>query len=64
MLGIALSAVALYYYLVVLKQALVARPAPDAKRIVVAREVAVPLLISAGLLVALGFWPSVILQLF
>ncbi|MFI5357092.1 MAG: NADH-quinone oxidoreductase subunit N [Opitutales bacterium] len=64
LLGIALSAVALYYYLVVLRQALVEAPAPEAKRIAVSSDIAVPLLISAVLLLALGVWPSAILHLF
>ncbi|PTX90690.1 NADH-quinone oxidoreductase subunit N [Opitutus sp. ER46] len=63
LLAILLSAVALYYYLVVLKQALVARPAPKAARIPVPPETAVALIITAGLLVLLGVFPSVILRL-
>jgi NADH-quinone oxidoreductase subunit N len=64
LLAIALSAVALYYYLVVLKQALVVRPAPEARRIDVPVDVKLPLLVAAGLLLGLGVWPAAILQLF
>ncbi|MCF7686894.1 MAG: NADH-quinone oxidoreductase subunit N [Cephaloticoccus sp.] len=64
LLAIALSAVALYYYLQVLKQALVKAPAPAAPRIPVSLDLAVPLVMAAGLLLGLGLWPSVILNLF
>jgi len=63
-LAIALSAVALYYYLLILKQALVAAPADNAVKVRVPVHTAVALLIAAGLIVALGLWPSVILELF
>ncbi|HWA25915.1 MAG TPA: NADH-quinone oxidoreductase subunit N [Lacunisphaera sp.] len=63
LLAIALSAVALYYYLLILKQALVV-PAADKPRISVPLHVAAALVIAAGLIVALGVWPSVILGLF
>lgn len=62
--AIALSAVALYYYLVVLKQALVAAPAAGAQRIVVEKDVAVALFVPAALLVVLGLFPSVLLRVF
>ncbi len=63
-LAIALSAVALYYYLLILKQALVIAKAADAAPIKVALPAAIALLIAAGLLVALGLWPSALLGLF
>jgi NADH-quinone oxidoreductase subunit N len=63
--GIALSAVGLYYYLVVLKQALVASPAPEkSSRIAVPIDVAFTLAIAAALLLVLGLAPSVILRAF
>ena len=64
MLAIALSAVALYYYLLILKQALVSAPAPDASRIRAPRGAAFTLLLAAALLVALGVFPSVLLRIF
>ncbi|HYP16367.1 MAG TPA: proton-conducting transporter membrane subunit, partial [Opitutus sp.] len=62
--AIALSAVALYYYLLELKQAWVAAPAPGKDRIAVAPDVAVALVCIAGLVLALGLAPSVILRVF
>lgn len=62
LLAILLSAVALYYYLVVLKQALVAKPARGAEPIKVSLESRVGLVLAALLLVGLGVWPSAILQ--
>lgn len=64
LLGIGLSAVALYYYLVVLKQALVSPGEPGARRITVPLDVGFVLLVIAGLLIALGLFPSVILRVF
>lgn len=64
LLAIALSAVALYYYLKVLKQALVAAPAPEAARIEVPRVTAVALLAAAGLIVWFGLNPGELLGLF
>ncbi len=64
LLGIALSAVALYYYLVAIKQAVVVPPPAGAARIDVPLDVAFTLLVAAGLLVALGLFPSVILRVF
>ncbi|MCX6951727.1 MAG: NADH-quinone oxidoreductase subunit N [Verrucomicrobia bacterium] len=64
-LAIALSAVALYYYLVVLKQALVASPSPSASgRIPVPADAAIVLIFTALLLVLLGIFPSVVLRIF
>jgi NADH-quinone oxidoreductase subunit N len=62
-LAILLSAVALYYYLIVLKQALVAPPAAEAPRIRVSPEVAVTLVVAALLLIVLGVFPSVVLRM-
>jgi NADH-quinone oxidoreductase subunit N len=63
-LGIFLSAVALYYYLVVLKQALVAKPAGGAAPIAVPLPAKLALFFAAAALVLLGVFPSAILQLF
>jgi NADH-quinone oxidoreductase subunit N len=64
LLAIALSAVALYYYLLVLKQAFVVAPAPAAAaRLRVPAKPAVALVAAAGLLAALGVFPSVVLRL-
>ena len=62
-LAIALSAVALYYYLVILKNALVTPPTA-ADRIAVPAEAAVVLVFAALLLVVLGLFPSVLLRIF
>jgi NADH-quinone oxidoreductase subunit N len=63
LLAILLSAVALYYYLVVLKQAFVVAPANGTARIPVPAEAAVTLLIAAGLLVLFGVFPGLILRM-
>ena len=63
-LAILLSAVGLYYYLLVLKQALIAAPASDAARIRVPPATALTLLVAAGLIVVLGLFPSLLLGLF
>ena len=62
-LAIALSAVALYYYLIVLKQALVAAPAAGAGRIAVPRVTALALLAAAGLIIWFGVDPQQLLGL-
>ncbi len=64
LLAIALSAVALYYYLLVLKAALVTPPKEEDSSVHVSLDVAVPLVVSAALLIGLGLWPSVIMNLF
>lgn len=61
LLAIALSAVALYYYLIVLKQALVAAPAPEARPIRVAPAAALALASAAALIIVLGVDPGLIL---
>jgi len=63
-LAIALSTVALYYYLIVLKQALVAAPAADARPIKVPRVAALTLVAAAVLIVWFGLFPSQLLGLF
>ena len=64
-LAIALSAVALYYYLIVLKQALVAAPAPGASgRIRVPLAAAFALAAAAALILLLGLFPSLLLGRF
>ena len=63
-LAIALSAVALYYYLQILKQALVAAPEKGAAPVKVMPATAVALAVAAALLVVLGVAPSLILQWF
>jgi NADH-quinone oxidoreductase subunit N len=65
LLAIAFSAVALYYYLAILKQALVAPPAKDAgARQCVPFFPALSLLLCAALLLLLGVFPSLILHWF
>ena len=59
--AIFLSAVALYYYLMILKQALVAGPADDSRAIPVPVSASVSLVLAAGLIVLLGVWPSLLL---
>ncbi len=62
--AIASSAVALYYYLLILKQALVAAPAEKAGPVPVPVGAAISLLVATGLIVLLGLFPSYILRLF
>ncbi|MFZ9745549.1 MAG: NADH-quinone oxidoreductase subunit N [Opitutaceae bacterium] len=64
LLAIALSAVALYYYLLVLKQALVRAPAPGAPVVRVPVGVALSLGATAVLLLALGILPDLLLRHF
>jgi len=64
LLAIAMSAVALYYYLLILKQAVVTPPAANAERIPVPVGASVALAICAFLLVAFGLFPSVVLRCF
>ncbi len=63
-LAIAFSAVALYYYLAILKQALVADPAKDAKRVPAPVLPALSLVLCAALLLVLGVFPSLVLRWF
>jgi NADH-quinone oxidoreductase subunit N len=63
-LAIAFSAVALYYYLVVLKQAMVAAPAPDTGRIAVPPAAATALVAAALMLLVFGLFPSLLLGIF
>ncbi|HTQ31210.1 MAG TPA: NADH-quinone oxidoreductase subunit N [Opitutaceae bacterium] len=62
--AIFLSAVALYYYLVVLKQALVAVPAEQAGPVAVPGAAALTLLAAAALIVFFGLCPSLLLDFF
>jgi NADH-quinone oxidoreductase subunit N len=62
--AIFMSAVALYYYLIVLKQALVAGPRSEHGPIHVPLAAGLSLLIAAGGLVVLGVFPSILLRLF
>ncbi len=62
--AILLSAVALYYYLLILKQALVVRTDGPIRRITVPPAATATLLTAAGLLVLFGLFPSVLLGLF
>lgn len=62
--AILLSAVALYYYLVVLKQALVADASRATATIAVPLSSRIGLLAAAGLVIALGLFPSTLLRWF
>ena len=62
--AILLSAVALYYYLLILKQALVVRTEGPDRPIPVPPAAAATLLTAAGLLVLLGLFPSLVLGMF
>ena len=63
LLAILLSAVALYYYLILLKQALVAPAARAAGPIATPWTAALTLLAAAALIVVLGIFPSLLLGL-
>jgi NADH-quinone oxidoreductase subunit N len=63
LLAIAMSAVSLYYYLLILKQALVVRPASEPARIVVPLGPAAAISFAAVMLVALGLFPSTVLRM-
>jgi NADH-quinone oxidoreductase subunit N len=62
--AIFLSAVALYYYLVVLKHALVSAPVSGAAPIQVPFVARLTLVIAAAATVLFGVWPSLLLDLF
>ena len=64
MLAIGLSAVALYYYLIVLKQAWVVGPAPGAAGIRTPFVAQAALVLAATLIIVLGLAPSLLLDLF
>ncbi len=64
LLAIALSAVALYYYLLILKQALVVSPGKDTAPVKVPVPAAVSLVLAAALIVLLGLLPTLVLGLF
>ncbi len=61
-LAIAMSAVALYYYLLILKQALVVKPAESVQRIAIPPMTALTILVAAALIVVLGVCPSLVLS--
>jgi NADH-quinone oxidoreductase subunit N len=63
LLAIAMSAVSLYYYLLILKQALVVRPAADSPKIEVPLGPAAALGFAAAMILALGLFPSVVLRM-
>ena len=64
-LAIAMSAVGLYYYLIILlKQALIVKPAEAVNLIEPPFPAAIALVIAAGLLVLLGLFPSTLFGLF
>ena len=69
-LAIFLSALALYYYLVILKQALVVAPTavtssdPVTNPITVPADAAIVLVFAALILVVLGLFPSFVLRIF
>ena len=63
LLAIAMSAVSLYYYLLILKQALVVRPANEPAQIVVPLGPAAAISFAATLLIALGLFPSTVLRM-
>jgi NADH-quinone oxidoreductase subunit N len=60
--AIAMSAVGLYYYLLVLKNAVVIPGRADAAPIKVPLAAATALLVAAGLILVLGLFPSAVLQ--
>jgi NADH-quinone oxidoreductase subunit N len=60
-LAILMSAVALYYYLIILKQALVVAPLPSAQPINVPLSSRFALFVAAAALLALGVFPSALL---
>ncbi len=62
--AILLSAVGLYYYLIVLKQALVVPASENAPRVTVSFPAAVTLVVAALMIVVLGVWPSLVLSKF
>jgi NADH-quinone oxidoreductase subunit N len=65
LLAIALSAVALYYYLAVLKQALVAGPVAGAEASVrVPLATALTLLLAAAVTLGLGLFPALVINQF
>lgn len=63
LLAIAMSAVSLYYYLLILKQALVTPPARGTPPLVVPLGPAAALGFAAAMLLALGLFPSVVLRM-
>ena len=64
LLAIAMSAIGLYYYLIILKQALIVQPIDAVTPIKLPIPAALALVIAATLLVLLGVFPSSLLGLF
>ena len=64
LLALAMSAIGLYYYLIILKQALIVKPAEAVTPIKLPLPAALALVIAASLLVLLGVFPSPLLGLF
>ena len=64
LLALAMSAIGLYYYLIILKQALIVKPTEAVTSIKVPLPAALALFIAAALLVLLGVLPSPLLGLF
>lgn len=62
--AIAMSAVALYYYLLLLKQAWVVSPPAHAARIPVSTVTSLALLLTAALILFAGLFPSLLLRVF
>jgi NADH-quinone oxidoreductase subunit N len=62
--AIFLSAIGLYYYLIILKQTLVLAPAAGRNRIAVPVNASIALILAAALIIFLGLFPSLILGLF
>ena len=62
--AIFLSAVALYYYLIILKQAWVAAPTEGAGPVTVPAATALALLAAAAMIIVLGLHPSLLLDFF
>ena len=63
LLAIAMSAVSLYYYLLILKQALVAKAAAGSRPMAVPLGAAAALSFAATMIIALGVFPSVVLRM-
>lgn len=64
LLAIAMSAIGLYYYLIILKQALIVKPTAAVTPIKLPLPATLALVIATGLLVLFGIFPSTLLGLF
>lgn len=63
LMAVFLSVVSLYYYLIVLKQALVVPAGENAPKITIPRATSVSLVVAAALVVGLGIWAPVVVGL-